>query len=105
MSESGDSRRPGVYLNTGTSKVLARVMSDVFEVYSAGKFPGMLEPSALTKKFATQGVWLTVRHSDGSSSNRVKTEEDDDNSGDESTSIKSMCGIWGARGTGRENGE
>jgi Velvet factor len=101
MSESEDCRRPGTYLNTGTSKVLATAMSNVFEVYSPKKFPGMLEPSALINKFAAQGVRLLIRHSDDgrqngsgarSPSNQVMTEEDDDNSGNEFISV---YGIWG----------
>ena len=85
MPEGGDPRRSGPYLNRGPSKVLATVMSDVFEVFSPKKFPGMVEPSALIKTFAAQGIRIPIRHSDASSFNQVKTEEDDDNGGDEST--------------------
>jgi Velvet factor len=92
--ETGDPRRSGVALNTGTSKVLATIMSDVFEVYSAKKFPGMLESSELSKKFAGQGVRIPVRHTTesaqnggGNSATTVKAEQsladDDDNSGDD----------------------
>jgi hypothetical protein len=38
-------------------------MSDPFQVFSAKKFPGMIESTALSKKFASQGIRIPVRHS------------------------------------------
>ena len=46
----------------GRSKVLATAMSDVFSVFSAKRFPGMLESTELSKKFAAQGIRIPVRH-------------------------------------------
>ena len=49
-------------LNKGQSKVLATAMSDSFTVYSAKKFPGMIESTELSKAFAAQGIRIPVRH-------------------------------------------
>ena len=61
--ETGDHRRPGISLNTGRSKVLTTVMSDQFQVFSAKKFPGMIESTELSRRFAQQGIRIPVRHS------------------------------------------
>jgi hypothetical protein len=61
--ENGNHRGSGVTLNTGKSKVLTTAMSDPFQVFSAKKFPGMIESTALSKKFASQGIRIPVRHS------------------------------------------
>lgn len=37
-------------------------MSDSFIVYSAKKFPGMIESTELSKAFAGQGIRIPVRH-------------------------------------------
>jgi hypothetical protein len=42
-------------LNTGVAPVLATAYSDVFQVYSAKKFPGVIESTGLSKCFARQG--------------------------------------------------
>jgi Velvet factor len=46
----------------GRSKVLATATSQPFEVFSAKKFPGMIESTVLSKKFASQGIRIPVRH-------------------------------------------
>jgi hypothetical protein len=51
-----------VALNKNPSKVLATAMSDSFTVYSAKKFPGMIESTELSKAFAAQGIRIPVRH-------------------------------------------
>jgi len=56
----------------GKSKVLASEMSAVFQVFSAKKFPGMIESTELSKKFASQGIRIPVRHAN------EKKEDDDD---------------------------
>jgi hypothetical protein len=45
-------------INTGVAPVLATAYSDVFQVYSAKKFPGVIESTGLSKCFATQGMCL-----------------------------------------------
>ena len=41
--------------------MLASVFSDVFQVYSAKKFPGVCESTPLSKCFATQGIKIPIR--------------------------------------------
>ena len=43
-------------LNTGVAPVLATAYSEIFQVFSAKKFPGVIESTALSKCFATQGM-------------------------------------------------
>jgi Velvet factor len=46
----------------GVNQVIAEVLSDVFTVYAAKKFPCMKESTALTRAFARQGVKISVRN-------------------------------------------
>lgn len=65
-------------LNTTAAPVLASVFSEVFQVYSAKKFPGVIESTALSKCFATQGIKIPIRK-DGPRGNvrdRDEFEED-----------------------------
>lgn len=48
-------------INSGKAPVLASVFSDVFQVYSAKKFPGVCESTVLSKCFATQGIKIPIR--------------------------------------------
>ena len=48
-------------LNLGAAPVLASVFSDVFQVFSAKKFPGVIESSPLSKCFALQGIKIPIR--------------------------------------------
>lgn len=48
-------RGDGAGLNTGSAPVLASAFSEVFHVFSAKKFPGVIESTNLSKCFATQG--------------------------------------------------
>lgn len=41
--------------------VLASVFTDVFQVYSAKKFPGVIESTELSKTFAQQGIKIPIR--------------------------------------------
>jgi hypothetical protein len=59
-----------VLLNKGPSKVLATATSDSFTVFSAKKFPGMIESTELSKAFAAQGIRIPVRHA-GENANGV----------------------------------
>ncbi|KAI5820777.1 velvet factor [Pyronema omphalodes] len=52
-------------LNTGVAPVLATAYSDVFQVYSAKKFPGVIESTHLSKCFATQGIKIPIRRDKG----------------------------------------
>jgi hypothetical protein len=48
-------------LNTGRAPVLATCFSDQFQVFSAKKFPGVIESTPLSKAFAAQGIKIPIR--------------------------------------------
>jgi hypothetical protein len=52
---------PSGSINTGKAPVLASCFSEVFTVYSAKKFPGVVESTDLSKCFATQGIKIPIR--------------------------------------------
>ncbi len=58
-------------LNKLRAPVLAYVFSDKFQVFSAKKFPGVIESTPLSKKFAQQGIKIPIRK-------EAKQEADDD---------------------------
>lgn len=62
---NGSGSPGGSKLNHTTAPVLASVFSDVFHVYSAKKFPGVIESTPLSKAFAIQGIKIPIRK-DGS---------------------------------------
>jgi hypothetical protein len=45
----------------GSNQVAAECLSDIFVVFAAKKFPGMMESTALTKAIARQGIKISVR--------------------------------------------
>lgn len=67
---NGNGSTPGSVLNHGSAPVLASVFSDVFQVYSAKKFPGVIESTPLSKAFAIQGIKIPIRK-DGSKGGRA----------------------------------
>ncbi|PHH91132.1 hypothetical protein CDD83_1561 [Cordyceps sp. RAO-2017] len=71
----GGARRDGnaPRVNTGRAPILASCFSDVFNVYSAKKFPGVCESTPLSKTFATQGIKIPIRKDAN-----VKGGDDDD---------------------------
>ncbi|GAB5585359.1 hypothetical protein Unana1_00259 [Umbelopsis nana] len=48
-------------VNEAPSKVLAQTFSEPFTVFSAKKFPGMIESTPLSRAFARQGVKIPIR--------------------------------------------
>ncbi|QSS54768.1 velvet family protein required for yeast-phase growth [Histoplasma capsulatum var. duboisii H88] len=48
-------------INVGSAPVLASAFSEVFQVYSAKKFPGVIESTPLSKCFAFQGIKIPIR--------------------------------------------
>jgi hypothetical protein len=64
-------------VNTGKAPVLAACLSETFSVYSAKKFPGVVESTHLSKCFATQGIKIPIRK-DGPSGKGNKDKEDYD---------------------------
>ena len=68
-----DPTSPGK-LTTDKAPILAMCYSKDFTVYSAKKFPGVIESTPLSKCFATQGIKIPIRK-DGPGG---KKDEDDD---------------------------
>ncbi|MCJ1355756.1 MAG: hypothetical protein MMC33_005748 [Icmadophila ericetorum] len=64
-------------LNNGSAPVLASTFSNVFQVFSAKKFPGVIESTALSKCFATQGIKIPIRK-DGPRVGGARGGDDDD---------------------------
>lgn len=62
-------------VKTGKSPILASVFSDVFQVYSAKKFPGVCDSTELSKCFATQGIKIPIRKEGGKGADN---DDDDD---------------------------
>ncbi|KAH9831874.1 Velvet factor [Teratosphaeria destructans] len=64
-------------LNKGKAPVLAWAFSDKFQVYSAKKFPGVIESTPLSKCFAQQGIKIPIRK-DVKGEGDAKEEDGDD---------------------------
>ncbi|KAG6010163.1 hypothetical protein E4U21_007640 [Claviceps maximensis] len=60
-------------INKRRAPILACCFSEVFNVYSAKKFPGVCESTPLSKTFATQGIKIPIRKD-----SHVKGGEEDD---------------------------
>ncbi|KAI9809701.1 MAG: hypothetical protein M1825_000133 [Sarcosagium campestre] len=68
----------GNNLNTGSAPVLASTFSDVFQVFSAKKFPGVIESTGLSKCFATQGIKIPIRKDGPKALNNREEYENDE---------------------------
>ncbi|CAO3618601.1 unnamed protein product [Cunninghamella blakesleeana] len=71
---------------TMTTHIQSEVFSEPFTIYSAKKFPGLLESTAISRSFAKQGIKISIRndsrgpklnHQHKNKSTRVKNEKDD----------------------------
>ncbi|KAL8770943.1 MAG: hypothetical protein Q9194_005036 [Teloschistes cf. exilis] len=62
-------------LNSGSAPVLASIYSQKFQVYSAKKFPGVIESTELSRCFATQGIKIPIRK-DGPRGNARDEDEE-----------------------------
>lgn len=82
-SEAGEQRRGNVSLHRGASKCLATILSDVFQVSSAKKFPGMFDSTDLSKAFARQGIRIPVRGEGQARNGRITQVGEGDMSEDE----------------------
>ena len=75
----GSSRNPLAKqnkLNHGRDiPILASIFSQPFQVYSAKKFPGVIESTPLSKKFATQGIKIPIRKDGVKSDNKDEEGE------------------------------
>jgi hypothetical protein len=67
----------GAAINKGSVPVLACCFSDVFQVYSAKKFPGVCESTELSKCFVSQGIKIPIRKDNSNAKGDDDGEEDD----------------------------
>jgi hypothetical protein len=58
------------------SPILATVFSQTFQVYSAKKFPGVIESTELSKAFAQQGVKIPIRKDNAKIANAEEFKND-----------------------------
>ncbi|KAF1998061.1 hypothetical protein P154DRAFT_439966 [Amniculicola lignicola CBS 123094] len=64
-------------LNTGRAPVLATCFSEPFQVYSAKKFPGVIESTPLSKAFAHQGIKIPIRKDGPKVANQSEYDNED----------------------------
>ncbi|KAK2058689.1 hypothetical protein LY76DRAFT_513663 [Colletotrichum caudatum] len=67
----------GSLVNHISAPILASTFSDVFQVFSAKKFPGVCESTPLSKCFATQGIKIPIRK-EGAGDGKKGGEDDED---------------------------
>ena len=58
--------------------VLASVFTSQFQVFSAKKFPGVIESTELSKCFATQGIKIPIRKDGPKALSRGNDDYDED---------------------------
>lgn len=74
---SNESTNGTPVLNHGSAPVLASVFSEPFQVYSAKKFPGVIESTPLSKCFALQGIKIPIRKDGVKGRGQGEQEEED----------------------------
>jgi hypothetical protein len=68
-------------LNKGKCSILAWVFTDCFQVFSAKKFPGVVESTALSKCLQGQGIKIPIRKDNGGKNDGAGGGGDDDDDG------------------------
>ncbi|KAF2645666.1 hypothetical protein P280DRAFT_465454 [Massarina eburnea CBS 473.64] len=64
-------------LNTGRASILATCFSEPFQVFSAKKFPGVIESTPLSKAFASQGIKIPIRKDGPKNINQSEYDADE----------------------------
>ncbi|KAG4414036.1 hypothetical protein IFR04_012852 [Cadophora malorum] len=77
VSPTNPSSASGLSPNKTSAPVLASCFSDIFTVYSAKRFPGVVESTPLSKCFATQGIKIPIRKDGAGKGDKDKEFEDD----------------------------
>ncbi|KAI0320659.1 velvet factor-domain-containing protein [Amylostereum chailletii] len=72
-------------IHTGVSPILAQTFTDAFDVYSAKRFPGVPDTTALSIAFGNQGQKLPLRNRHGSSKTGRRRRRGDSDGSDEDT--------------------
>jgi len=76
-SNGGSGATSMTAVNTGKAPVLAACFSEVFTVYSAKRFPGVVESTNLSKCFATQGIKIPIRKDGPGKGDKDKDYDDE----------------------------
>lgn len=66
-----------------TAPCLATVYSQAFKVYSAKKFPGVADGTEISRRFAKQGVKISVRKESKAGDKRKRGADDGEDDGDD----------------------
>jgi hypothetical protein len=84
INDMNDPHKVMEVINKGAAPILATVFSEPFQVFSAKKFPGVIESTALSKCFALQGIKIPIRK-DGvrGQGSRGRHSEDEEEGGGE----------------------
>ncbi|KIX00181.1 uncharacterized protein Z518_10319 [Rhinocladiella mackenziei CBS 650.93] len=82
MNEEGDKGNPPNLELLQEAPCLASAFSKPFKVYSAKKFPGVIETTDLSRQFARQGIKIPIRK-DGNSKRRKGPNADDEDAADD----------------------
>lgn len=69
-------------INHSSAPILASVFSEPFQVFSAKKFPGVIESTQLSKCFALQGIKIPIRK-DGVKGTRGRGGDGDEDNDDD----------------------
>ncbi|KAL4866088.1 hypothetical protein BDV12DRAFT_199527 [Aspergillus spectabilis] len=79
VSDLTDQQQVVEVINKGSAPILATAFSEPFQVFSAKKFPGVIESTALSKCFAMQGIKIPIRKDGvrGQGSRGRHSDEDD----------------------------
>ncbi|KAI9739765.1 MAG: hypothetical protein M1834_006485 [Cirrosporium novae-zelandiae] len=64
-------------ITAGSAPILASAFSEPFQVFSAKKFPGVIESTNLSKCFATQGIKIPIRKDAGGGNKRRQGDDED----------------------------
>jgi hypothetical protein len=77
MCDVGTGSGNNAHVSVGKSPILATVNSEPFTVYSAKKFPGVIESTPLSKCFASQGIKIAIRKENKQLSNQAEYDADE----------------------------
>jgi hypothetical protein len=77
MCDVGSGSGNNAHVSTGKCPVLSNAYSEPFTVYSAKKFPGVIESTELSKCFAAQGIKIPIRKDNKPLSNQAEYDADE----------------------------
>lgn len=90
-------------MRLGISEALAETYTEPFVVYTPRRFPGVIEPTVLSRKFAAQGVKIPVRVDRKKRRRKGKGGEGEGGEGGEGSAGEEGEGMEGGEGDGEED--